>query len=172
MANGAGPERYSHLHLIVDALHSCQALPMLITGILQSVCRGHEIEQELIYEKLPADIAERHVLLMDPILATGNSAARAIQVRFSGKLPCPLSLAQATAYHSCQPAACLQVLLAKGVRQDKILFLSLIAAPEGIHKICAAFPQVKVITSEIDEAIDESFQVIPGVGEWGERYYS
>ena len=53
------------------------------------------------------------------------------------------------------------------MRQDKILFLSLIAAPEGIHKICAAFPQVKVITSEIDEAIDESFQVIPGVGEWG-----
>ena len=93
-ANGAGPERYSHLHLMVDALHSCQALPMLITGILQSVCRGHEIEQELIYEKLPADIAERHVLLMDPILATGNSAARAIQVRFSGKLPCPLALAQ------------------------------------------------------------------------------
>lgn len=39
------------------------------------------VEQELIYEKLPGDIAKRHVLLMDPILATGNSAARAIQVR-------------------------------------------------------------------------------------------
>lgn len=39
------------------------------------------MEQELIYEKLPGDIAKRHVLLMDPILATGNSAARAIQVR-------------------------------------------------------------------------------------------
>ena len=39
-----------------------------------------ESEEELIYEKLPADIAARHVLLLDPILATGNSAARAIQV--------------------------------------------------------------------------------------------
>lgn len=38
------------------------------------------MDKELIYEKLPADIAERHVLLMDPILATGNSAVRAIQV--------------------------------------------------------------------------------------------
>lgn len=38
------------------------------------------VAQELIYEKLPADIAERHVLLMDPILATGNSAARAVEV--------------------------------------------------------------------------------------------
>lgn len=38
------------------------------------------MDEELIYEKLPGDIAQRHVLLMDPILATGNSAARAIQV--------------------------------------------------------------------------------------------
>ena len=45
-------------------------------------CRvgDHVMDKELIYEKLPADIAERHVLLMDPILATGNSAVRAIQV--------------------------------------------------------------------------------------------
>lgn len=41
--------------------------------------RDQLVEQELIYEKLPKDIANRHVLLMDPILATGNSAARAIQ---------------------------------------------------------------------------------------------
>lgn len=45
------------------------------------MCRvgDHVMEKELIYEKLPADIAERHVLVMDPILATGNSAIRAIQ---------------------------------------------------------------------------------------------
>lgn len=45
-------------------------------------CRvgDHVMDKELIYEKLPADIAERHVLLMDPILATGNSAVKAIQV--------------------------------------------------------------------------------------------
>ena len=43
--------------------------------------RDQLVEQELIYEKLPKDIADRHVLLMDPILATGNSAARAIQAR-------------------------------------------------------------------------------------------
>ena len=82
-SNGVGHERYTPLHLVVYVLHSCQALPMLITGILHCVCRGQEIEQELIYEKLPADIADRHVLLMDPILATGNSAARAIQVSLS-----------------------------------------------------------------------------------------
>ena len=56
-----------------------------------------------------------------------------------------------------------QVVLSKGVDEGKILFLSLIAAPEGIHMVCKKFPRVKVITSEIDEGIDEStFQVIPG----------
>ncbi len=54
--------------------------------------------------------------------------------------------------------------MSKGVDEGKILFLSLIAAPEGIHMVCKKFPRVKVITSEIDEGIDEStFQVIPGV---------
>lgn len=28
---------------------------------------------QLIYEKLPADISDRHVLLLDPILGTGES---------------------------------------------------------------------------------------------------
>lgn len=48
------------------------------------VPQRQQVEQELIYEKLPADIAERYVLLMDPILGSGNSAARAIQVRRQG----------------------------------------------------------------------------------------
>ena len=56
----------------------------------------------------------------------------------------------------------LQVLLEKGVTEGKILFLSLIAAPDGIHKICGTFPRVKVITSEIDAGIGDQFQVIPG----------
>lgn len=42
--------------------------------------------EELIYEKLPQDIAERHVLLMDPILGAGTSAVRAIEVRLTPPL--------------------------------------------------------------------------------------
>ncbi len=36
-----------------------------------------------MYEKLPADIAKRYVLLLDPVLGTGNTACKAIQVRSS-----------------------------------------------------------------------------------------
>lgn len=57
----------------------------------------------------------------------------------------------------------LQVLLKRGVAEHKILFLTLIAAPEGIHRVCGAFPKVKVITSEIDEGVGKQFQIIPGM---------
>jgi len=98
--------------------------------------------QDVIYEKLPADIAERHVMLMDPVLSTGNSASRAVEV-----------------------------LLARGVPEDKIFFLCIIAAPEGISRLCSRYPQMKVITSEIDERVDEHFSVVPGCGEFGDRYF-
>lgn len=64
------------------------------------------------------------------------------------------------------------MLLEKGVDEGKILFLSLIAAPEGIQKLCGTYAKVKVITSEIDERINTHFQVVPGVGEFGDRYFT
>lgn len=57
----------------------------------------------------------------------------------------------------------LQVLLGKGVDEGKILLLSLIAAPAGIHEVCGRHPKLKVVTSEIDQGLDEqTFQVVPG----------
>lgn len=63
------------------------------------------------------------------------------------------------------------MLLEKGVEENKIFFLNLIAAPEGIQRICENFPGVTLITSEIDERVNERFQVVPGVGEFGDRYF-
>lgn len=54
-----------------------------------------------------------------------------------------------------------QVLLEKGVEEGRILFLTLIAAPEGIHRVCRAYPRIKIITSEIDEGM-EDLHVVPG----------
>jgi uridine kinase len=46
-------------------------------------CRRHgsHEEEEVIYERLPSDIADRHVLLLDPLVGTGRTACRAVQVR-------------------------------------------------------------------------------------------
>ena len=44
---------------------------------------------KLFYEKLPHDIKDRYVLLLDPMLATGGSAITAVKVLLSKGLdPC------------------------------------------------------------------------------------
>jgi uridine kinase len=64
------------------------------------------------------------------------------------------------------------VLLNRGVQQDHVLFLSMVAAPEAIHRLCTAFPAMKVLTSEVDRGLDEHCRIVPGIGEFGERYFS
>ncbi|KAJ8532484.1 hypothetical protein K7X08_012407 [Anisodus acutangulus] len=114
---------------------------------LRACCKGIKIGkilihregdngQQLIYEKLPLDIAERHVLLLDPILGTGNSAVQAISL-----------------------------LLKKGVPESNILFLNLISAPQGVHVVCKRFPRIKIVTSEIEIGLNDDFRVIPGMEE-------
>jgi uridine kinase len=61
------------------------------------------------------------------------------------------------------------VLLERGVQQDKIILLSIIAAPEGVTRVCSRFPLIRVVTSEVDELVDATFAVIPGIGEFGNR---
>lgn len=98
---------------------------------------------KLFYAKLPEDIADRWVLLLDPMLATGGSAIKAIEV-----------------------------LIENGVKAEQILFLNLIASPEGLASMYGKFPQVKVISAWVDERLDEKSYIIPGLGDYGDRYYS
>ncbi|KAI6688675.1 hypothetical protein NL676_025503 [Syzygium grande] len=97
---------------------------------------------QLINEKLPKDIAERHVLLLDPILGTGNSAIQAISL-----------------------------LIQKGVPEPNIIFLNLISAPQGVHMVCKTFSRIKIVTSEINIGLNEDFRVVPGMGEYVDRYF-
>eukprot|EP00887_Chlorella_sp_A99_P005348 scaffold1.g5348.t1 len=140
-----------------NALRAC-CKGIKIGKILVHRLGDRVMEQEIVYEKargagfaLPKDIAKRYVLLMDPILGTGSSAARGVQARAGrGRT---------------------NVLLDKGVVESKILFLTLIAAPEGIRRLCTQFPRMKLITSEIDEGVSPDFRVVPGCGDFGSRYY-
>jgi uracil phosphoribosyltransferase len=48
-----------------------------------------------------------------------------------------------------------EVLLSKGVPEDHILFLNLIASPEGAVNFAKRYPKVRIITSFIDQGLDE-----------------
>lgn len=105
--------------------------------------RDEETAQpKLFYDKLPEDIHERYVFLLDPMLATGGSAMMATDV-----------------------------LISRGVSPDRILFLNLIAAPEGISAFHKRFPNVRIITGAIDDSLDENNFIAPGLGDFGDRYY-
>uniref|UniRef100_A0A0H5FRQ7 uracil phosphoribosyltransferase n=1 Tax=Leucosporidium scottii TaxID=5278 RepID=A0A0H5FRQ7_9BASI len=106
--------------------------------------RDEETHQaKLFYAKLPDDIAQRYCLLLDPMLATGGSAIKAIEV-----------------------------LLDHGVPQSRIVFLNLVASPEGLQAMYKAYPEVKVVTAWIDESLNEQKYIVPGLGDFGDRYFT
>ncbi|KAH8821708.1 uracil phosphoribosyltransferase [Xylogone sp. PMI_703] len=98
---------------------------------------------KLFYDKLPEDIATRWVLLLDPMFATGGSATMAVEV-----------------------------LIARGVPENRILFLNLIASPEGIEGFAQRFPKVRVVTAFVDQGLDEKNYIVPGLGDFGDRFYT
>ncbi len=47
------------------------------------------------------------------------------------------------------------VLKSKGVPEERILFLNLIASPQGIQRFATKFPKLHVVTAFVDEGLDE-----------------
>lgn len=37
--------------------------------------------------------------------------------------------------------------------------------------VCKSFPRIKIVTSEIEIGLNKDFRVIPGMGEFGDRYF-
>ncbi|XP_061126505.1 uridine-cytidine kinase-like 1 isoform X1 [Syngnathus typhle] len=101
-----------------------------------------EPEVQLHYLRLPKDISEDHVILMDCTVSTGAAAMMAVRV-----------------------------LLDHDVQEDKILLVSLLMAEMGVHSVAYAFPQVKIITTAVDKKVNDLFHIIPGIGNFGDRYF-
>lgn len=92
------------------------------------------------YCKLPKDIDERDVFVVDPMLATGGSAIDAIS---QIKLRNP----------------------------RKIVFMCIIAAPEGLEALKEAHPDVDIYCAALDEKLNDDCYIIPGLGDAGDRIF-
>ncbi|XP_063079410.1 uridine-cytidine kinase-like 1 isoform X2 [Engraulis encrasicolus] len=99
-------------------------------------------EPELHYLRLPKDISEDYVILMDSTVSTGAAAMMAVRV-----------------------------LLDHDVQEDKIFLLSLLMAEMGVHSVAYAFPKVRIITTAVDKTVNDKFHIIPGIGNFGDRYF-
>jgi uracil phosphoribosyltransferase len=63
----------------------------------------------------------------------------------------------------------LTILKKGGVRRLK--FLAQIAAPEGVHTLTAAHPDVPLFLGAIDSHLDSHCYIIPGLGDAGDRQF-
>ena len=53
----------------------------------------------------------------------------------------------------------------------RIVFLNLIAAPEGIARVEREHPDVPVFTAARDEGLNSHFYIVPGLGDAGDRIF-
>ena len=93
------------------------------------------------YSKMPVDIEERIVILVDPMLATGGSAADAITL-LKNKYGC-----------------------------RHIRLMNLVAAPEGIARVQKEHPDVDIYVAAVDECLNDHAYIVPGLGDAGDRIF-
>ena len=65
--------------------------------------------------------------------------------------------------------AAVDMLKRAGARRIKGIFL--VCAPEGLHALEAAHPDVEVYTAAIDDRLNEVGYILPGLGDAGDRIF-
>ncbi len=106
-------------------------------GIYRDEATASPIEY---YRKLPRDISAGPVFVVDPMLATGGSAAKAVA--------------------DLRALGC-----------DRVQMICLVAAPEGLRRMCGADPDLIVNTAAVDDRLNERKFIVPGLGDAGDRIF-
>jgi len=91
------------------------------------------------YLKVP-ELRDASVLLLDPMLATGGSAAFAAS-------------------------------LLKEHGASDVQLVCVVAAPEGVQRLAAEHPDVRVVTAALDDNLNEVGYIVPGLGDFGDRLF-
>ncbi|KAJ2511324.1 Uridine kinase [Coemansia sp. RSA 2049] len=100
-------------------------------------------EPRLHYVKLPREMHKHSVLLMDSTIVSGANAMMAIRI-------------------------CLD----HGVKEESIVFVSLLATPQGVYAIQTAFSKVRIVVAMLEPNISsDSLLIRSGYGLFGDRYF-
>ena len=101
-------------------------------------------EPILYYSKMPPGVEDMHVILCDPMLATGGSAICAIKTLQEKH----------------------------GVKAENILFANMICCPEGLNAMAEAYPGIKIVTACVDLSLSKEKYIVPGLGDYGDRFFN
>ena len=134
----------------VSILRAGETMEQALCDVLKSVRIGKILiqtnqltqEPELYYHRLPDNIRDYKVILMDATVASGAASMMAIRV-----------------------------LLDYDVLEENIMLCSLLMASSGVQTIAYAFPKVLMVTTEVDPEVNDKFYIRPGIGNYGDRYY-
>lgn len=135
--------------VVVPILRAGSGMADGMTELMPSARIGHvglyrdpETHKPVEYlVKLP-DPEGRIFVLVDPMLATGHSAAYAADV-----------------------------LNKHGVKDENIRFMALVAAPEGMKTFEESHPDIPVYTASLDYQLNEKAYIVPGLGDAGDRLF-
>ena len=94
------------------------------------------------FEKLPGNLENKKILIMDPMVATGGSAS-----------------------------ATINILIKRGVKPSDIIFVNIISCEEGLENLFTLFPDIRIITAIVDPYLLPNKYIAPGIGDFGDRYY-
>jgi uracil phosphoribosyltransferase len=144
---GADVGRLARRVVAVPILRAGLGLLEAVTDLLPEVGVGYvglerdesTLQPTSYYFKTP-DLADASVLLLDPMLATGGSAA------FAARL-----------------------LRERGAVD--LTLVCVIAAPEGIRRLTAEDPDIRIVTAAIDDGLDDRGYIVPGLGDFGDRLF-
>ena len=62
-------------------------------------------------------------------------------------------------------------LIKEGVKEENVIFINVIACPEGIERLTDEFPKLKIVTGTIDSNLNENKYIVPGLGDYGDRFF-
>ncbi|MFA5075317.1 MAG: uracil phosphoribosyltransferase [Candidatus Babeliales bacterium] len=96
----------------------------------------------LYYKNFPKVKESDDVILLDPMIATGGSGCDAIKL-----------------------------LKEDGIKEEKIIFVAVISAKKGIERIKKEFSKVRIICAQNDLELNKDSYIIPGLGDFGDRYF-
>lgn len=118
-------------------------LPLASIYHLGLVRNEETLEPSCYLNKLPNQFQPNtHVLITDPMLATGGS----------------MMLAMAE-------------LVKRGVDPALTRIISIVAAPPALQKLSASYPSLTIYTAMIDEIVNEQGYIVPGLGDAGDRSF-
>ena len=126
-------------------LSMAEGLHALLPGAREGhvgVYRDHETKKPVeYYINLPASDTSLFIVA-DPMLATGNSAIHAVDV-----------------------------INRHGVDDERIQFIGLVAAPEGVRAFHDVHPAIPLYTAALDDRLNENAYIVPGLGDAGDRIF-